>query len=184
MKNLTQLIEESFLQKTGQVLSTAGLGLAGAGMGAALGYEIDPEAIQYDPDNNEYLYTPEAIQNIATGAALGTGIGALTGYKATQNSSTGAALGMGALGAGMGAVGLIDAENIPGMTDQIGLSPEMIQQYAQQIPEYANQAVENVKDKVEDLFAPSPDHPIDYLQYQAQKGFNQLKDTIEPYIER
>jgi len=37
MKKLCQLIEESFLQKAGQALSTAGLGLAGAGIGAIAG---------------------------------------------------------------------------------------------------------------------------------------------------
>jgi len=183
-KNLTRIIEESFLQKTGQALSTAGLGLAGAGVGAALGYDVDPDAIQYDQDTGEYLYSPESIQNIAAGAALGTGVGALAGYKGTQNSSAAQALGMGVLGAGMGIAGLIDAQNIPGMEDQIGLNPEVIQQYAQQIPDYANQTAENVQNGVEDLFAPSPDQPIDYLQYQAQKGFDQLKNTVEPYIEK
>ena len=38
MRKLCQIIEESFLQKAGQALSTAGLRLAGAGIGAAFGY--------------------------------------------------------------------------------------------------------------------------------------------------
>ena len=111
MKKLCQIIEESFLQKVNQIVPAAGLALGGAGIGLTLGYDIDPSAVQVDPETHEILYTPEAVSNLTTGAILGGGLGAYAGKNLAEKNPTAASL----AGLTVGALGLNDIGYVPGL---------------------------------------------------------------------
>ncbi len=125
---LSKIIEESFAQKVGTGLIGAGGTLAGAGLGATFGYDMDPNdynEIQGPDGEIDYEYSPELARDIAAGAVVGSMLGPMA-YNRHKNDSTAKALAYGAGAAGLGAVSLARAEEIPGMEIlPDGIGPEI-----------------------------------------------------------
>jgi len=170
MKKLTQIIEENFLAKAvqglGQTAATLGTGLAGAGLGALVGYDMGEPAEfepvegtgteELDPNVGVYDFDPETLRNMAIGAGAGMLAGGYLGNRAAQGGP-GQALAAGALGSGAAAAMAYAAGNDIPLENLIG-----------------EENLEKLKQSFN--FEQQPETPLEYIEYYGEKGLDQAKE--------
>jgi len=177
MKRLTTIIEENFLAKAaqglGQTAATLGTGLAGAGLGAMIGYdtgepaEFEPAETntgELDPNAGTYEFDPETLRNMAIGAGAGMFAGGYLGNRAAQGSPRQAMV-AGTLGSGAAAAMAYAAgDDIP-YEDLIG-----------------EENLEKLKQAFN--FEQQPETPMEYVKYYGEKGFDQAKELGNEAIDQ